>query len=680
MVVAVWRTLFGPKYSLAMDCVVETESEVRVKYTVDCILKPPPGGRMHSASPFQCLIEVERREKPILFYENGKKVAEVLPFRRITGLFWYGDAAYRKINSNDDLFNVVTRYYGAASKNDSDKQTWLNEMRNWVDSQKIDFKKEMVLARFKGQCPTSGFTLHIQQISVKQGVLRADFYWKEASGAVKDVVTYPREIVVCERRDLPVVFYENGKKVAQGNAENKKAKSEKPVAKQVKDIELSVIWETRHKELVPANRPTRTLENTSPYNFPDIGNVYLRQRWNMIYTKNSPVTGQGYVYLIPNNRGSLGALEVETGTMVWEAPNLGLKPGICIPTEKGPVITAVIPRPMSNIPHASEIALLDLRKGDVVWNIKTDRLIDQMAVAAGNVFAVERITGIVHCIDLGSGKSHWKTPQLCDENKPEGARAYPQGIHATADSLFITMMRDPYRVDKEKLEKRRSARKAEMEAKKRAMEAGIKEAERILKYFRAQKSEVYKDDIEKYTRHLESLQKRLRIEVSPEKIRAYAEAENCPEYRPEIRLYNERTRRVICLDPKTGRECKGTVDMNLRQTESEYTLAMKKLRACRNSGNLSDWLKLGRELRENEKYSVSGIWNIEPYLAVIIGVSAWYEDKGSSTQEVLYLVNPQNANVLGKRKLTGWARCVVEGKVLILFDGLNILGLKVKQK
>jgi len=215
MAVAVWRTLFGPKYSLAIDCVVETGSEVRVKYKADCILKPPPGGRMRSASPFQCLIEVERREKPVVFYENGKKVAEVLPFRRITGPFWYGDTAYRKINSNDDLFNVVTRYYGAASKNDSDKQTWLNEMRNWVDLQKINFKKEMVLAAFQGPVQkTSDAKLCITHAAIINGHISITL--KRIPGLTEGGVSYPFDIIVCPRRDLPVVFYENGKEVARG--------------------------------------------------------------------------------------------------------------------------------------------------------------------------------------------------------------------------------------------------------------------------------------------------------------------------------------------------------------------------------------------------------------------------------------------------------------------------------
>ncbi len=195
--------------------VIDTPAEVQIhfKYLVD------KSERLHSQSEYGqgVLIAIDRRQKPVVFYENGKRIAEVLPFRRMKfnprqiGLR-YQVPAHLACRGKDEMLGLP--WCPLAPGGVFTREQIRNTAGRWIDRAGIDFGKEMVLAAFKGKVRlTSDAKLAVSTVSVVGGEVRVQL--KFTPGRTKGGICYPYDLVAVPRRDLPVVFYENGKRVAE---------------------------------------------------------------------------------------------------------------------------------------------------------------------------------------------------------------------------------------------------------------------------------------------------------------------------------------------------------------------------------------------------------------------------------------------------------------------------------
>ncbi len=223
----------GSDASLRIERVLSTgaEVQVRVRFT--------PGMHDDKGSHYD-LVACPRRDLPVVFYENGKRVAEVLPFRRLQVMLPFGLRSAKRqcavAKSEQQLLTGVGHYYERvlspkywqlqrgviAPKHDTGSDPPAGSpaakmhaaRKAWAASLGIDFGKEMVLGALKGIAPkTSDARWTITTVRVVADELRVDLRLFE--GMTEGGCCYPYDLVACPRRDLPVVFYENGKEVAR---------------------------------------------------------------------------------------------------------------------------------------------------------------------------------------------------------------------------------------------------------------------------------------------------------------------------------------------------------------------------------------------------------------------------------------------------------------------------------
>ncbi len=144
------------------------------------------------------------------------KKEEVLTFRRLEviepdALYSPGKAAFFVCRNQEEMKRLP--WCWAEEIRLTEKEAERLKTR-WIASLKIDFKKDMVLAAFKGKSPPQDY--RIQNVAVRNQTVRVDIQSKKAVLANgKRPITYPYDLVACQRRDLPVVFYLNGTKVAE---------------------------------------------------------------------------------------------------------------------------------------------------------------------------------------------------------------------------------------------------------------------------------------------------------------------------------------------------------------------------------------------------------------------------------------------------------------------------------
>jgi len=146
---------------------------------------------------------------------GGGAKEEVLKFRRL------------EVREPDMLYSSKADFLVCRDQEEMKRLPWFwaEEIRltenekerlrtRWITSLKIDFEKEMVVAAFKGKSPPQDY--RIQKVAVRNQTVRIDIQYKKALlEDDKPSITYPYDLVACQRRDLPVVFYQNGKKVAE---------------------------------------------------------------------------------------------------------------------------------------------------------------------------------------------------------------------------------------------------------------------------------------------------------------------------------------------------------------------------------------------------------------------------------------------------------------------------------
>ena len=82
---------------------------------------------------------------------------------------------------------------------------------NFLRDNQVDLGKEMILAAFKGRCATV-CGLEVQKVSVAGGEVRVALKFTLGRN---EALSSPYDLVACPRRDLPVVYFENGKEVAR---------------------------------------------------------------------------------------------------------------------------------------------------------------------------------------------------------------------------------------------------------------------------------------------------------------------------------------------------------------------------------------------------------------------------------------------------------------------------------
>ncbi len=71
----------------------------------------------------------------------------------------------------------------------------------------IDFSKDMVIAIFRGEFPSSGFSTEVSSINEKDGRLEVVVTeTDDIKGMVLDVITYPFHIIKIQKTDLPIEF------------------------------------------------------------------------------------------------------------------------------------------------------------------------------------------------------------------------------------------------------------------------------------------------------------------------------------------------------------------------------------------------------------------------------------------------------------------------------------------
>ncbi|MFH1022768.1 MAG: sigma-70 family RNA polymerase sigma factor [Planctomycetota bacterium] len=143
----------------------------------------------------------------------GPDNEEVLEFRRLEV-----KAPTRLVSDKPDF--VVARSREAVLMQIADKLQFgygvmkpAEARQEWTDSLKIDFQKEMVLAVFKGRVELAA-DCRVSRVKVEHGEVHVELEFRRLPQE-QSQISRPFDLVVCLRRDLPVVFYENGKEVAR---------------------------------------------------------------------------------------------------------------------------------------------------------------------------------------------------------------------------------------------------------------------------------------------------------------------------------------------------------------------------------------------------------------------------------------------------------------------------------
>jgi len=80
-----------------------------------------------------------------------------------------------------------------------------------ADMSAVDFKKEMVLAAFKGQCNTGGHSITIEKVIYAAGDQELAVIYRQRSPDKDDMVTqaltYPSHVVVVEKKEVQKVTW-----------------------------------------------------------------------------------------------------------------------------------------------------------------------------------------------------------------------------------------------------------------------------------------------------------------------------------------------------------------------------------------------------------------------------------------------------------------------------------------
>jgi len=103
-------------------------------------------------------------------------------------------------------------------KKKSKKEKLAEARKKWLESLKIDFDKEMVLAVFTGVLPGTGSVeVKIDEVRVAEGKLHANYVVTDKRVSTDTSVSYVLnyDLVVCPRHKIPVIFYKNDKKIEE---------------------------------------------------------------------------------------------------------------------------------------------------------------------------------------------------------------------------------------------------------------------------------------------------------------------------------------------------------------------------------------------------------------------------------------------------------------------------------
>ncbi len=196
MIVGVCRKIGDRHGTMSVSGVTETEDHIVVAYTL--IIDDIPGGGKTADSYLQFLLEVDRRNKPVIFVENGKTVGEVLPCRKIAlpdGVMPESDQPVHTVcrSVQDCVSHIPLKKSGDAVKS--------GKLWPGLD---VVFKREMVIAAYFGAV-TRPADYSVTQLAVFKEKLYV--YLEFSFGGDSP---YPGTLAACPRRDMPVVWYVDG--------------------------------------------------------------------------------------------------------------------------------------------------------------------------------------------------------------------------------------------------------------------------------------------------------------------------------------------------------------------------------------------------------------------------------------------------------------------------------------